>query len=70
MTAARGAQRSQDACEEKGKHKKRVARMDLATLDVLAPRPGLEPGTYGLTESQAFKKPLQINCLRKFITYV
>jgi hypothetical protein len=24
----------------------------------LAPQPGLEPGTYGLTESQARKKPL------------
>jgi len=24
----------------------------------LAPRPGLEPGTYGLTESQARQKPL------------
>jgi hypothetical protein len=24
----------------------------------LAPRPGLEPGTYGLTESQARKKHL------------
>jgi hypothetical protein len=25
---------------------------------LLAPRPGLEPGTYGLTESQARQKPL------------
>jgi hypothetical protein len=25
---------------------------------VLAPRPGLEPGTYGLTESQARQKPI------------
>ena len=25
---------------------------------VMAPRPGLEPGTYGLTESQARQKPL------------
>ncbi len=24
----------------------------------MAPRPGLEPGTYGLTESQARRKPL------------
>jgi hypothetical protein len=24
----------------------------------VAPRPGLEPGTYGLTESQARQKPL------------
>ena len=37
---------------------------------MLAPRPGLEPGTYGLTESQAVEKPLQIKRLRKFRTYV
>ena len=25
---------------------------------VLAPRPGLEPGTYGLTENSLFTKPM------------
>ena len=30
----------------------------MATNGFLAPRPGLEPGTYGLTEIQARKKPL------------
>jgi len=27
-------------------------------LYVVAPRPGLEPGTYGLTEIQARQKPI------------
>jgi hypothetical protein len=30
----------------------------MAANGFLAPRPGLEPGTYGLTESQAPKKTL------------
>jgi hypothetical protein len=30
----------------------------MATNGFLAPRPGLEPGTYGLTESQARQKPI------------
>jgi hypothetical protein len=30
----------------------------LISLGFLAPRPGLEPGTYGLTEIQAPQKPL------------
>jgi len=30
----------------------------------LAPRPGLEPGTYGLTESQASQKSKYINSLQ------
>jgi len=30
----------------------------LQGLCVVAPRPGLEPGTYGLTESQAAEKPI------------
>ena len=30
----------------------------MATNGFLAPRPGLEPGTYGLTEIQARQKPL------------
>jgi hypothetical protein len=29
----------------------------------MAPRPGLEPGTYGLTENQDVEKPLKINDL-------
>jgi len=32
--------------------------MSVDFIGVLAPRPGLEPGTYGLTESQARQKPL------------
>jgi hypothetical protein len=36
----------------------------------LAPRPGLEPGTYGLTESQARKKLIQINDLYVFLITV
>jgi hypothetical protein len=30
----------------------------MATNGFLAPRPGLEPGTYGLTESQARQKSI------------
>ena len=36
----------------------RIAPKCLYSLAFLAPRPGLEPGTYGLTESQAPQKPL------------
>jgi hypothetical protein len=32
-------------------------------LFLLAPRPGLEPGTYGLTGKQARQKPIKINDL-------
>ena len=30
----------------------------LISFTFLAPRPGLEPGTYGLTENSRFTKPL------------
>jgi hypothetical protein len=39
-------------CPEKKKALKK------SVLFRVAPRPGLEPGTYGLTESQAGQKPL------------
>jgi len=37
---------------------KSLARFHGLGFCVVAPRPGLEPGTYGLTEIQARKKPL------------
>jgi hypothetical protein len=49
---------------------KKPLQMSAGALLLLAPQPGLEPGTYGLTESQVVEKPLQIKCLRKFRTYV
>ncbi len=39
-------------------------------LSLLAPRPGLEPGTYGLTENVAFENSFKINILRLILMYV
>ena len=36
-------------------HSEAILRQDVARV---APRPGLEPGTYGLTEIQAREKPI------------
>ena len=36
----------------------------------MAPRPGLEPGTYGLTENMAPEKPLKINSLHLILMCV
>jgi hypothetical protein len=32
--------------------------LNISVLFILAPQPGLEPGTYGLTENLAAEKPL------------
>ena len=42
---------------------KASARKPAWILEILAPRPGLEPGTCGLTEIQARQKPNKINDL-------
>ena len=39
-------------------------------LTYLAPRPGLEPGTYGLTETQACQITIKNNDLDRFILFV
>jgi len=36
----------------------------------MAPRPGLEPGTYGLTENSRFTKPLFYGACSVIFNYV
>jgi hypothetical protein len=50
--------------------KKKKALHLCKALSLLAPRPGLEPGTYGLTENMAVENSFKINDLQLIFMYV
>jgi len=58
------------ACNGGSSDKKKapaISRKGLFRLDFLAPRPGLEPGTYGLTEPRtSFSAPCKTKILKVF----
>jgi hypothetical protein len=50
--------------------KKKPLYVNTEALLLLAPQPGLEPGTYGLTEKVAAQKSIFKAHLNRFIFYV